>query len=342
MKNKKNAQWVTLPDDNIHLSASSSKKSSHQKKEAFPIKNKFFWGIGFVIIIAVALAFLAPNEFSTLIQGNLFDAPGTKMQKKEQKINPLGILPDKTKEDEGIIDGSDNQKNIIGSSQDKTVVKAETDAVNIQIEPIALDTIESKEEVELIDQAEDKIKEDVQGEISTIAEASDQTEKEFDANRKLLEELSKQISELKDKQGDTSGTLADKGQGQQNMILHGVANESSQALPSINSTATIGQSANNNSPYRPNVHRVVVSPQAILNQNLAQVQYAQQQNIPSTNTAYMPSGQQVNQNYYANLAQAQQGTPQSGPAEAMMVALLITLACLLSWKFIKSAINLKA
>lgn len=92
---KKSAQWITIPEASLHTPVSGVAKAPPSKAgKTELVKNKLFWGIGFVVVVVAAFAVLAPTQFSKLLQGNvLFDSPGVSGTDTTALINPLNLLP---------------------------------------------------------------------------------------------------------------------------------------------------------------------------------------------------------------------------------------------------------
>ncbi len=135
----KKTNWITIPDEKIHTPASGQSKSQGGSQ----VKNKLFWGIGFIVLIFAAFALLAPSQFSQLLQGNLFDTSGVPEEDRkvslipEKKEAPAAMeatdetasQPDSAMTQEGSVDGTANS--------DGQVVTAQDEAVPISVEPIS-------------------------------------------------------------------------------------------------------------------------------------------------------------------------------------------------------------
>lgn len=300
---KSNTQWVTIPEETIHtpVSAAGAKPRDRKKADA-PVQHKFFWGVGFVVVIIVSFAMLAPQQFGAIVQGNLFDAPGVDVPKADSPVSPLSVLPAKGPEAAAEADAAPVAAPVMDKNE--TVVQPETAPVTIAINPVSTP------------------KETVAETASTPVpaaepETAEQTalQQELDQNKQLLEELKKQVADLKTAQ---------------NTDLRSAAPSNGQAVPVVSSTvgtaatAAVGQSAVAQPNYRLNTHRVAVTPQAVLQQNLTGGAVYQSVGTSSVPTVGNPS-------YSANLTRAQ-GTPESGPREVMAIAFLMTFFALLGWK----------
>jgi len=120
---KKSTHWVTIPEETIHTPA-----SGHSKKgENMSGKSKLFWGAGFIVLVIVTVALLAPQQMANILQGNLFEQSG---------FQPLEIIP----EEEPVAELTEEpeEEPVTEEPEDVTVVEAETEAVSIQIEPVAV------------------------------------------------------------------------------------------------------------------------------------------------------------------------------------------------------------
>lgn len=91
---KKPTSWITIPEAKLHTPV---EKAGETKKTASSggsevVKNKWAWGIGFVVMMVAAFAVLAPNQFSSLLKGSLFDTSGLP-EGEGGVISPLNLLP---------------------------------------------------------------------------------------------------------------------------------------------------------------------------------------------------------------------------------------------------------
>jgi hypothetical protein len=89
---KKQTHWITIPEEKLHTPASSETKKGAQKTGEKPVTNKIFWGAGFVVLVFVSFALLAPSQFSALLKGSLFDTAGV-----TEKNMQVSLIPEKTK-----------------------------------------------------------------------------------------------------------------------------------------------------------------------------------------------------------------------------------------------------
>lgn len=295
--NKKSTHWVTIPEEKVHMPAPSPK----EKKNG--VNHKGLWAAGFIVVIILGFTLVAPQQMANLLQGNLFDTSGVPQEQVEQPIQPLEILPEQPAPAEEAVMEKEPE-----TPAPQNVVEAQTEAVSIQIAPVA--------------EPETKMAEGEAMQPETVAEAQPQPARpaggpadeelkaELDANRKLLEELSKQLAEVK---GEGQAAPAE--------AVHSAASDTAAEVTSV-----IGQpQAATPSGYRPNPYRVTVTPQQVLQQNtaVAQANAAPPPAIPAAAT----------QTYYDAQLAAASGTPESGPA--LTVALILTFVTLVGWRFRK-------
>jgi cytoskeletal protein RodZ len=92
---KKSTQWITIPENTLHTPVSGAAKPAEKAKPGSSdlVRNKFFWGIGFVVLLVAAFAVLAPAQFSGLLKGSLFDTTGVPPSQTSGVINPVNLLP---------------------------------------------------------------------------------------------------------------------------------------------------------------------------------------------------------------------------------------------------------
>ncbi|MBU0578187.1 hypothetical protein KJ742_05000 [Patescibacteria group bacterium] len=227
---KKSSHWVTIPEETVHTPVSKTPKKSKQG----PVKNKLFWGAGFVVLVIFTFALVAPNQMASLLQGNLFD-----------QYEGLNIVPDDIA-DEGVTDTTETVPAETDTGEDAlegVVVEAETEAVSIQIEPVVTEGGEGEE-------------------------GTSDLEAELDANRQLLEELSQQIAEFKEQGEATGEALEDLTAIVADEISEGDLRPAASDTAAA-ATTTLGQTTTG---YRINTHTVTITPQEALLQNTAQYQ----------------------------------------------------------------------
>lgn len=131
---KKTAHWITIPDEKLHTPVADA---GENQKVSKPVKNKWFWGIAFVVVIVVTFALLAPNQFNELLRGSLFDAPGV----GSPVASPMDLLePDNSDQEETLEEAAPEEPveaEEEGVYEEEPVVQPEEEAVSISVEPIS-------------------------------------------------------------------------------------------------------------------------------------------------------------------------------------------------------------
>jgi len=307
---KQTSHWVTIPDETLHTPVSKPHKKADPAQA--PVQNKLFWGMGFVVLVLFSSALLAPKQFASILQGNLFDSGGFQVVPDDQTalvVNPNGDqLPVETV--------SDAPKEIVvpepTATENNQVVEAETDAIAIQIEPIK--TQETTEPV--VNEPADT--------VANETPVDTGIQNELDANQKLLQELAQQVQDIK-MEADTKDQLIQELMDKATTPVD--LKPSATEIPVVNTpvvaTTTLGQQPSAIG-YRFNTHVVSETPQMVLARNTAK--------LASQPTVSIDESQQ--QIYSSQLSNAQ-GTPESGPKEAVMIAFMLTFAALLTWKMRK-------
>jgi len=166
---KKDTRWITIPEDTLHTPVSTPAKKSEGLKSmaSAPVKNKFFWGVGFVAVILVSSAMLAPDQFNKIVQGNLFDAPGVTPPTLSQTVSALGVLPSGAP---ASAPAAPEAPAAPPANPNQVVVQPETTPVDVQVTPL----------------------------VSAVQ--APQASVEQDANARLIKELKKQVEDLKAQQ----------------------------------------------------------------------------------------------------------------------------------------------
>ena len=204
------------------------------------------------------------------------------------------------------------------------VVEAQTESVSIQVDPIIKESDPPvRTDVHPGGQPDPPVRTDVHP--GGQSDTDEGIQEELDANRKLLEELSKQVAEFKKKDEQKTEIIEDL----TTMVKDNTLPEfesvrgSADEVPTVITTSTVGQFVTTG--YRANTHRVTLTPQQALQQNTAKIQGVRQTVLAT------PQAQQA---YDAQLAQVA-GTPDSGPKESLLLALTLTFIALLGWKMRK-------
>lgn len=389
----KKTNWITIPDEKSHVSTPSPSPAS-QPEASHQVQNKILWSIGFVALVIIAFAALAPNEFNSLIKGSLFDAQGD----PEQKIE-FNLLPTQ-KQGNTPFDGATNEtdsgadeapqkeaENSAPSASPATgnVIQPEAEAVNISIDPIGpkdcgsdincflenLKTcqpakatgdlsinakpatvvleitgaengackvnvgfaggpdisLEGKEATCQLSASDhsteknlgdtlsdpDRFQQYCTGEaVALMKQYFESLEAKATANEqaKIIDALNAQLQALKDQQNQAN--------------LRGVAPDGLNS--SVQSNQLIGEPPAQTPGFRANPYRVNLTPQQVLQQNLAGGVTAQPAS-PQNN--YPPSG--GSNTYNGSLSGGK--TPETGPAETLLAVIAITYLGTMFWEW---------
>ena len=305
---KQKTNWVTIKDNSV--STEKIQKTPELSDTKSPVKNKLFWGAGFVAVVVFALVLVAPQQLASVLKGDLFDGTG------------LSIIPtEESAEQENAQDIESDLKEAASDESDQQVVEAQTDAVAIQVEPLV---IEDESDSDIIDEdlasEDEKVLSDITSQLSDINDEevsnseNEELKEELDENKKLLETLVKEVAEFKNKESEYKKELD---------LMHA----SAENLPAVTTTATIGANTQK-SGYRVNTHTVQVSPEQALQQNTFVYNNAVTQRTLATAPV-------ASKNYQAQLLNAT-STPESGPRETLLISFLLTFISMLGWKLVKT------
>ncbi len=125
---KKDSIWITIPDENSSelkkAPASSLPKDLDDLAEIEPIQNKFFWSTALVALFVFMILLFFPHQFSSLLKGNLFDGNFQVVPNYEDQ----DFTSKEEEKDLKSLNDSDNE--------DETVVEANDEAIDVQVEPI--------------------------------------------------------------------------------------------------------------------------------------------------------------------------------------------------------------
>ncbi len=327
----KETVWITIPNEAtpaLEAPVNVINRGSYDR-----VNNRGYWGVGFVALMAFVALLLAPQQIVGLMQAQLFD--GT-----------FQVVPDYEEQESGTLfgdgDGEDGEGETVEESGDQNVVEAESEAVSIQIDPVT-DVEDGSTSGDAGSEAEDAVITDAgTGTDNGTDGAEVVTEAEtiavddsigLDANAKLLQSLSKQLEDFKDKESQNEQLIQDLMQliGDQAAGIHGSAGAtltsgqtsqlSTQVTGQIGSVTGVGAGV-----YRYNTHTVSVSPYEILAQNKAATQQASYQ----ANVTYGAVQAYSNQSYNPVLAGVQ-GQPDTGPTEAVLFAFALASLGVLVW-----------
>lgn len=345
----KETVWITIPDEKAP--ALEAPVAKPKKQSAEKVENRAFWGAGFIALLAFVGILFAPQEFAKLMQGQLFDGS-------------FQVVPDYEDQSQGELfggeeDGEESESE--AESTDQNVVEAESEAVSIQIEPITeaeefeVDPVEETETEEASETEEGDTEAEEEGELKESAPETEPTteaepielddteaadsegaaetetpEESLDSNTQLIQLLSQQLEEFKDKQRQSDQQIQDLMQllQDQSAGLHGAGTTqvSPSLLPQGQPTAAVNQfNQQTAGVYRYNTHTVTVSPYDVLAQNQGFQQASMQANV-----AYQGVQAYSNQQYNPVLAGAP-AQPGTGPAESLLFALAIGSLGVLVW-----------
>lgn len=308
---KKASNWVTIPEETLHTPVSDTPQVT--KKTDDTVKHKAAWGVGFVVMVVAAFAVLAPQEFASILQGNLFDTADTPQETTTQEIAPLNVLPTETTTDavpEAATESGSTTDTSVPVSQ---VVQPESEAVSVQVEPV------TTPETIVIEP------------VATTETPTGETPAETPAetpNERLLRELAEQVEAIQQRDQQSQQVVQDIATQVQEQIedLRGVATEiatqPTSVIPPL--VQTIVSTPQATTGYRPNPYKVTVTPQQALVNN---------QSLQAQALASRPSQAAVAQAQPLNgqLGRAV-ATPESGPQETLLMALGLAFLAGLTWK----------
>ncbi|MBU0705609.1 hypothetical protein KJ657_05445 [Patescibacteria group bacterium] len=340
---KKDTVWITIPDEATSAAVNKVALKS-PKGETYKVRNRVFWGGGFVALVIFLTVLLVPQEFAGLMQAQLFD--GT-----------LKVVPDYEKQQEGALFGGKQEEGAEQQAEaekekaaDEAVIQAESEAVTIQVEPVTEieggeEAVSDMDKAAAVTGAESVVIDEADKETETVdvAEAVVEGAESLDANAKLLQALSKQLEDFKEKQKQSDQQIQDLMQllTDQAAGLHGagIAQPSAVFIPGGQSDQFGAQGAMQagagagagGGVYRYNTHTVTVSPYDVLAQNKAVTQQAAYQaNV--TYSAVQPYSQQT----YNAVLSGVHGQPDTGPAETLLFAFALASLGILVWGAIRA------
>ena len=126
---KKETVWITIPDE--ATPALETPVRAACVGSADKVRNKVFWGVGFVILVAFVSLLFAPQQFASLLKGDLFDGNFQLVPDYEDQEGGALFGGGDSEESEG-----DEGQASAGAGGDEMVVEAESEAVSIQVEPV--------------------------------------------------------------------------------------------------------------------------------------------------------------------------------------------------------------
>ncbi len=339
---QKETVWITIPDEAtpaLEATVNTPYEGSTNK-----VTNKAFWGVGFVALVIFSSVLFAPQEIVGLMKAQLFD--GT-----------FQVVPDYQDQGGTLFTGGEEDEVAAEEEQafeNETVVEAESDAVSIQIEPLADTDTEASVDGETVADSDLKSDSDSSSDTEVATDAATEAEsiiiddlgaahaaaeevseanEGLDSDAELLQSLSQQLDEFKKKEIENEQKIQDLIQILEAQAL-GIPGVGTTQVPSGGQAGTqasaqfgLGTSTGTtNGVYRYNTHTVSVSPHDILAQNRGVGQQASYQ----ANIAYQGVQAYSNQAYNPVLSGVQ-GQPDTGPAESFLFALVLTSIGILIW-----------
>lgn len=301
---KKASNWVTIPEETLHTPVSTTSQASKKTDET--VKHKAAWGVGFVVMVVAAFAVLAPQEFASILQGNLFDTADTPEQAVTQDIEPLNVLPTEATPEETAEVVGETTSTAESTPAVSQVVQPESEAVSVQVEPVST--------------AETITVEPVTTETPAPTQET--------ANERLLRELAEQVEAIQERDQQSQQVVQDIATQVQEQIedLRGVATEiatqPTSVIPPL--VQTIVSTPQATTGYRPNPYKVTITPQ----QALANNQTLQAQALATRPTQVAVAQAQP---LTGQLSRATT-TPESGPQETLLMALGLAFLAGLTWK----------
>ena len=367
----KSSNWVTIPEEKIHTPVSKKVKKRFVDTSSEKVKNKLFWGAGFIVLVIFTAALLAPRQLASILQGNLFDSTsqGFDFIPEDSFEDPeiTQVEKEPSSANNGQVSNSDFHQD---EPEQSLVVEANTDAVSIEIDPIItqvqednldknIDQSDNLNDSQLDVQIEDSSDDISPSSIDDMLVPSDSevntdpAKDEIDANRLLLKQLSEQISEFKKKDEEKTKImedLIDITVNSDNTEIHASAPDvvdttlelsdtsstdttaittppvSTTNNLAVTATTSFGESALGSDGYRVNTHTVNITPQ----QALAKHSAVQANHIPQ-NTLSVSESTIDYSDSYSRL----DTTPESGPKESLLLALILSFISLLGWRLLK-------
>jgi len=371
---KQKTNWVTVADGSssaVVPKAKQSSKNTNASNDQAPVKNKLFWGAGFVSVIVFALVLVAPQELASILKGDLFDGTGLNVIPVEETVKNENVQDSPEVEDESTVDSlPDNQP----------VVEAQTDAVSIQIEPISTekDTEDSAQDSDAdnasgpadsdnsgsdksgdevdsddnsSDDSSDESVKDTDSDVKDDSSADSEVKTELDENKKILTDLTSQLADIKQDKEEA---------GSENNDLKAELDENKKLLETLaKEVAEFKQKEDGYKKELESMHSAATQPTSVvstpvvvnttptsqktgyrINTHRVQItpgQALQQNTVVYNKAAYKRTASVASvpaKNYQAQLLNAT-STPESGPRETLLISFLLTFVGMLGWKMRK-------
>ena len=353
---------------NVFKGSNTDKVEEIKDSNIEKVENKAFWGVGFLILIVFTAALLAPEQLSKLFKGNLFDAlseveviPDYEQQNIEfippyngpgsttptNEFNQVNTQETETSTEENLSSqSSTNNQN--STTPISGGVQAQTDPVEIQVEPVSDEAINPAESSQTDTQVETESSPQSLQENDTNNGTTQEDPltggiiEETDSNAILLQKLAQELSELKESNLEKQAIIEDlKNSGESD--LHNAAPDTAAETNNIlgesntntppsmeelfNQNNSQAPSSNNlnlsQSVYRENTHKVDISPQQILADFNKKYEQAMLEGYFNSKPASENSNNQFNQI---------PTTPSSGPLKGFWVSISLTMLIIFGWK----------
>lgn len=334
MNTNKNPIWVTIPDKKAENAQPISKKPKFDPDQ---VKNKVFWGLGFVALAFFSFMLVMPQKFSELFQGDLFD--GNFQVIPEDGANQGGAFfggEEEASSTEQNTTTEETQPNETSPATTSTPSNTPTptstptsevisDATPVQVTPVPAQTNPTSSTTSPTSETS----------TTSIPETPSASTPNADAElQSMLEALTAQLDELKADSEEKDQEIQALTDLLEQQAIHSAAkpdpvqnttssdsteNSSSQTPPTQNAVSS------NSGFYKPNTHTVLITPHEVLNQNQktkadliaknAQASVGSAQAAPSANP---------------NLSYVQ-SQPTTGPLESLMLAFILTSLAVLGY-----------
>ncbi len=313
--------WITISEEpsSAHCTGSDSVfpkfsplVSSAENSTSDTVKNKWFWGVGFVLLMFFTTALLAPAELAALLKGNLFgDYKG---------IELLPPFPGSQAEQAAEQEAQEAEAQSNPQDQSQSVVSAQTDAVAVQVDPVEFDTEPLQPSSQASSESDDSV---LPSQEAAVVPQQPLPEAEPPASsaqeQSLIEQLTQQLAEFKKKDEESTKALqglASLSQPPTSLLHSAPPDLSSYGLASATPSSPASSAAFQG--YKPNLHRVSLTPQQVLSKNLSQYASAP---LPQVHSSLQASQASVG-HLQASIAPA---TPASGPMLALWATLSFAL-----------------
>ena len=314
--------WITIPEKNI----TTPEKGSLSIDK---VKNKIFWGAGFVALAFFSFILIMPAKFSELIQGDLFDGefqvvPDIQDQPGGAFFGTAGSGSSTTEES---TPSEPKTPALVEATDANADTSAESDAVTVQVNPAPTNSNNTA--------TEESVTETTETQTSNTPEAP---EEEVPSElQSLLASLSEQLEELKKDGLKKDQEIQALSEMLEQQALHEAANPEivPQETTQIQQPSSVPVPENlNTGVYRPNTHTVALNPRDVLAQNQMSGQFQNQQTSLQANMTQSQTIQGTNTSLSGVGSQ-----PTTGPMETLMIAFLLTAIAVLGFGIFRNIKN---